>query len=363
MSSKKIVITGGGTGGHVFPALAMAEELRRREFQVLYVGSSTGMEAKLVPPKGFAFYPIRSGAVKNQNFLKVIKTLFSVVLSVGWAIRFLRREKPAAVLGVGGYVSVPTCLAAFLLRIPLYLQEQNVSVGIANRFLGRLSHKIFLGFAQATTSFSKSKCIVTGNPIREAFFEPGFPQFDPNRQCLLIFGGSQGARVINDAIVSLLPRLTQTFPGISLIHQTGEKDYERIRAAYQPFGGKHQVHAFIGDMVSVYAASSLVLSRSGALTVSEIIQVARPAIFVPYPRRGQNDQTANAYWLKTVGVAEVVEQGEGFTERLWTTLAQTFRPDRLRQMSENFSALHRTNALVSIGDQIQMDFSPQVTAH
>jgi UDP-N-acetylglucosamine--N-acetylmuramyl-(pentapeptide) pyrophosphoryl-undecaprenol N-acetylglucosamine transferase len=357
MTARKIIITGGGTGGHVFPALAMAEELRRRGFEILYVGSSTGMEAKLVPAKGFAFFPVRSGAVKNQSLFKILKTLWSVLLSVGWAVRFLRKEKPGAVLGVGGYVSVPTCFAAFLLRIPLYLQEQNVSVGIANRFLGKLSQKIFLGFPQAIAYFPKHKCLVTGNPIREEFFKSDFPPFDPSRRCLLVFGGSQGARVINDAIVDLLPRLTETFRGLTILHQTGEKDFERVKAAYQKVAGKHQVYAFITDMVSVYGASSLVLSRSGALTVSEIIQVGRPALFVPYPRRGQNDQTANAYWLKEEGVAEVVEQGEQFTERLWTVLARDFQPEALRARGARFSALRGTNALVSIGDQIQTDFS------
>ena len=190
---KKIIITGGGTGGHVFPALAIAEEMRDRDYRVLYVGTTRGMEAKLVPEKGFPFFTVNTGSVKNQKALKVLKTLFQLVGAVGWAIRFLRREKPAAVIGVGGYVSVPTCVAAFLLRIPVFLQEQNTSVGIANRFLGKLSRKIFLGFDQARDYFPSAKCVFTGNPIRKDFYSEALPPYNASGKCLVILGGSQGA--------------------------------------------------------------------------------------------------------------------------------------------------------------------------
>lgn len=354
MIEKKIVITGGGTGGHVFPALAIAAELQQRGFTILYVGTSHGMEAKLVPEKGYRFYTLKTGSVKNQRFFKIVKTLVMLSFAVVWSLRFLAKEKPSAVLGVGGYVSVPICIAAFLLRIPLYLQEQNVSVGIANRFLGKLADKVFLGFEQARKYFSQRKVLVTGNPLREDFFKPTFPSYNPHSQTLLILGGSQGAQAINQAIVSLLPKIQERFPRISILHQTGARDWESTRSAYEKtFSGNWEVLPFISDVAGAYAKAALVVARSGALTVSELIQVGRPAIFVPYPRKGQNDQTANAYLLESQGAAKVVEQGECFSDRLWAALTALFDPQNLAQMSANFSPLRKKNALLLIGDEIE----------
>jgi UDP-N-acetylglucosamine--N-acetylmuramyl-(pentapeptide) pyrophosphoryl-undecaprenol N-acetylglucosamine transferase len=266
----------------------------------------------------------------------------------------LRREKPGAVVGVGGYVSVPTVVAAWCLRIPVFLQEQNVSVGIANRFLGRLSNRIFLGFDEAKIYFNSKKCVLTGNPIRREFSSPEFPKHDPSANVLAVMGGSQGARAINEAMVALLDDLQSRFPGVSVIHQTGQKDYEMVRDAYQArFKGKYAVSPFITDMVDFYGRGSLVVARSGALTVSELIQVGRPAIFVPYPRKGQNDQTSNAYLLESHGVAKVVEQGPEFLERFRSALFETFRIEMLKGMSAGYGGLRTTGALTKIGDEIE----------
>jgi len=330
--------------------------LQKRGFIILYVGTSHGFEAKLVPEKGFAFYTVKTGSVKNQKATKVLKTLFQLLFAVAWAVRFLRREKPAAVVGVGGYVSVPVCVAAFLLRIPIYLQEQNSSVGIANRFLGRLAGKIFLGFDEAKSCFNPNKCTYTGNPIRRDFTRADFPAYDPEANCLVVLGGSQGARAINDGMVSLLEELQSRFPGVSVIHQTGKTDYERIHSAYtKKFRGKFEVAPFITDMANLYAKASLVVSRSGALTVSELIQVGRPAVFVPYPRRGQNDQTTNAQLLQNNGAARVVEQGDDFQTRFRAALFETFRKDVLKGMGEGYGRLRVSGALDKIGSAIEQD--------
>ncbi len=259
-----------------------------------------------------------------------------------------------AVVGVGGYVSAPACLAGFLLRIPVYLQEQNVSVGIANRMLGKIARKVFLGFGEAKSYFSAKKCIVTGNPIRSEFFKP-FP-YPPKGMSLLILGGSQGARAINELITGLLEVLPPTFPEISILHQTGEKDLAPVSEYYSKnFTGKYEVVPFIKDMAGAYLKASLVISRSGALTVSELIQVARPALFIPYPRKGQNDQTANAYLLQEKGAARVVEQGDRFKERFWATLLEIFHPEKLAPMHTAYTELRRENALISICDRIEHD--------
>ena len=328
--------------------------MRRRGHIILYVGSRNGFEAKLVPEKGFPFYTVKTGSVKNQGVFKIMKTLFQLFFAISWAMRFLYKEKPVGVIGVGGYVSVPICVGAFLLRVPVFLQEQNVSVGIANRFLGRLSRKIFLGFEQAKICFNPEKCEVTGNPIRKEFSATDFPKYDPGANCLLILGGSQGARSINEAITGLLETLQSRFPGISVIHQTGQKDYDRVKDAYaKAFKGKYQVSPFISDMASAYGQASLVISRSGALTVSELIQVGRPAILVPYPRKGQNDQTANAYMLESRHAAKTVEQGPDFHERFGKALFETFQKEVLKQMGEGYIRLRSGGALTRIGDAIE----------
>lgn len=352
--NKKIVITGGGTGGHVFPALAIADEMKRRGYTVLYVGTSHGMEAKLVPEKGYPFYTVKTGSVKNQGVGKVLKTSFQLFFAIVWALRFLLKEKPAAVLGVGGYVSVPLCVAAFVLRVPLFLQEQNSSVGIANRFLGKLATRIFLGFESARPSFPEGKCFVTGNPLRASFYEKDFPKHDPHGKNLLVMGGSQGAKAINDAMTSLLGELEKNFPGIQIVHQTGQKDFPVVLKEYEKsFTGKYDVRPFLTDMPAPYRNASLVIARSGALTVSELLQVGRPALFVPYPRQGQNDQTSNAYLLEKMGVARVVEQGENFRERFWKTLQETFQPAQLEKMGQSASKLQSQHAPASIGDLVE----------
>lgn len=361
MKNKKIVITGGGTGGHVFPALAIAEEMRDRGYEVLYVGTNRGMEAKLVPEKKFAFYTVNTGSVKNQKALKIVKTLFQLVGAVLWAIRFLRRERPVAVIGVGGYVSVPTCFAAFLLGKPVFLQEQNTSVGIANRFLGKLSRKIFLGFEQARAYFPSNKCVFTGNPIRKDFYAKSLPSYDANAKCLVILGGSQGAQAINQQIIDLLPTLP---PDVTIVHQTGQKDFENVQQAYDAkFKGRYEVSAFIADMPRTYARASMIVSRSGALTVSELIQMGRPAILVPYPRKGQNDQTTNAYLLEKKEVARVVEQGDDFAGRFRKTFQETFQPPILEKMAKGFSGLRTSGALASIAEQIERELGVGSRSH
>jgi UDP-N-acetylglucosamine--N-acetylmuramyl-(pentapeptide) pyrophosphoryl-undecaprenol N-acetylglucosamine transferase len=309
------------------------------------------MESKLVPEKGFTFLTVRTGSVKNQSVFKIAKTLWQLVGAIFWSLRLLRRERPAAVVGVGGYVSVPICVAGFLSRIPVFLQEQNTSVGIANRFLGRLSSRVFLGFDEARRYFPAGKAFFTGNPIRREFYSPELPSYNPEGKCLVVLGGSQGAQAINQAIVGLLPELP---PDVSIIHQTGQKDLEPTRKAYaSSCRGRYEVSAFITDMPAVYAKASLVIARSGALTVSELIQMGRPALLVPYPRRGQNDQTTNAYLLEKKQAAKVVEQGTDFSDRFAKTFREVFQPPVLRQMSGNFSQLRTSGALVSIADQIE----------
>ena len=354
MTDKIIVITGGGTGGHVFPAISLAEEFIRRGWSVQYVGSAKGFEARHVPSRKIPFFTIESGAVKNQGLVSLCKTSFKLVRGFFQSLFLLMRFRPQAVIGVGGYVSVPVCVASVILGVPLFIQEQNVSVGIANRFLGRFAKKIFLGFGQALENFPKGNCLVTGNPIRPEFLKVARP-YDCSTMELLILGGSQGATAINNAVSELLSRILHRFDPIHIVHQTGERDLDSVKKKYDLLMKPHsfEVVPFINDIAPCFSRASLVIARSGALTVSEILQSKRPAIFIPYPRKGQNDQTANAYFLEELGVARTVEQGEQFVERFWTALIEVFQPENLRTMQSRFSQLPLSNALVTICDQIE----------
>lgn len=352
---KKIVITGGGTGGHVFPALTMAEYFREKGYQPLYVGSAKGFESKLVPQKNIPLFFISSGAIKNQNFSKKIKSIFQILTSLFSAIAFLLREKPVAVIGVGGYVSVPISIAAFLLRIPLFLQEQNVSVGIANRFLGKLASRVFLGFDQATRYFDPKKVLVSGNPIRaEMLNTERFSRY-PETLSILVFGGSQGAKVINDTFLKVLPSLLQQTRQLKIFHQTGERDFLETKKKVQNLNLSfpYEVVPFIENMAKAYEESSFVICRSGALTVSELLAVRRPSILVPFPRKGQNDQVDNAYHLEKLGVAKVVEQGENFEARLEAAVLSFIEPGRLPRMLTSYSGLPLSQASTRIFETIE----------
>jgi len=354
MENKLIAITGGGTGGHVFPALAIAQEMQRRGFSILYIGSAQGMEAKLVPERGLRFLTVTSGAVKNQSPLKILSTIGKLFRGFFQAWSLLGKEKPKAVIGVGGYVSVPVCLATALRGIPLFLQEQNASAGIANKVLARLSQAVFLGFEKATADFPSGKCVFTGNPLRQEITRSDFPAHDSHAQSLLIMGGSQGAHAINQVMCECLPELTRLFPHLSIVHQTGQKDLAYVREAYaKHFPGKFEVVPFIQDVASAYARASLVVARSGALTVSELIAVGRPALFVPFPRKGKNDQTTNAYLLQSHGTARVVEQGEAFRERFLNNLLPLMEPKTLGEMALRYTGLRTSGALASIGDRVE----------
>jgi UDP-N-acetylglucosamine--N-acetylmuramyl-(pentapeptide) pyrophosphoryl-undecaprenol N-acetylglucosamine transferase len=196
-----------------------------------------------------------------------------------------------------------------------------------------------LGFPQATKYFNSKKVLVSGNPLRKEIYQKNFPQINDFKH-LLILGGSQGALAVNQVILDLLPLLNEKFPYLSIVHQTGEKDLEKVKTTYEKnFKGDFQVLPFIQNVFEQYEKADLVVSRSGALTVSEIIESQRPAIFVPYPRLGQNDQTANAYWLESLGCAGVVEQGDQFKERFWKTLLEKSSKEKLKEMSKNLGTL------------------------
>jgi len=360
----RAILAGGGTGGHVIPALAIANELRKNYgAKVLFIGTARGIENRLVPAAGFPLQLVRVGALKNVSLLTRAKTAFDLPRALWDASGFLNEFAPDVVIGVGGYASGPAMLAAVVKHIPTLAFEPNVVPGFANRVVARFVSAAAVHFEETAKYFRHGE--VTGVPVRQAFF--GIPAKSPllahkTREkwgTLLVFGGSQGAHAINEAMVRCLPVLVREAPGIHIIHQTGERDYNDALTAYQEFGevvGRtgsetrshtctFEVFKFIEDMPAAFARADLLVCRSGASTVAEVTAAGKPAVFVPFPRASDDHQRVNAEVLARHGAAVVVEESK--LEGVW--LAETIaallgdRP-RLERMSRAARELAHPNA-------------------
>jgi UDP-N-acetylglucosamine--N-acetylmuramyl-(pentapeptide) pyrophosphoryl-undecaprenol N-acetylglucosamine transferase len=343
----RAILAGGGTGGHVIPALAIANELKRTyAAEALFVGTARGIENRLVPAAGFPLQLVRVGALKNVSFTTRLKTAFDLPRAVWDASRMLNEFAPDVVIGVGGYASGPAMLAAVVKHIPTLAFEPNVVPGFANRVVAKFVSAAAVHFEETAKYFRQAE--VTGVPVREAFFE--IPPKRGGTPTLLVFGGSQGAHAINEAMFRCLRVLKREAPGIHIIHQTGERDYNDALAAYQSSGDSaanftSEVFKFIEDMPAAFARADLVLCRSGASTVAEITAAGKPAVFVPFPRAADDHQRVNAEALARHGAAVVVEESK--LEGVW--LAETIAAllqdaARLRKMGAAARELAHPNA-------------------
>jgi UDP-N-acetylglucosamine--N-acetylmuramyl-(pentapeptide) pyrophosphoryl-undecaprenol N-acetylglucosamine transferase len=343
----RAILAGGGTGGHVIPALAIANELKKSYgAEVLFIGTARGIENRLVPAAGYPLKLVRVGALKNVSLMTRAKTAFDLPRAVWDAARMLNEFAPDVVIGVGGYASGPAMLAAVVKHIPTLAFEPNVVPGFANRVVARFVSGAAVHFEESGKYFRHAE--VTGVPVRQAFFEIAAKRGGP--PTLLVFGGSQGAHAINEAMIRCLPELRRQAPGIHVIHQTGERDYNDALAAYQSLGESAEVFKFIEDMPAAFARSDVVVCRSGASTVAEITAAGKPAIFVPFPRAADDHQRVNAEALARVGAAVVVEESK--LEGVW--LAETIAAllgdlHRLEAMSEAARGLAHPNAARDIG--------------
>jgi UDP-N-acetylglucosamine--N-acetylmuramyl-(pentapeptide) pyrophosphoryl-undecaprenol N-acetylglucosamine transferase len=308
---------------------------------VLFIGTARGIENRLVPAAGYPLQLVRVGALKNVSVMTRAKTAFDLPRAVWDASRMLNEFAPDVVIGVGGYASGPAMLAAVVKHIPTLAFEPNVVPGFANRVVARFVSGAAVHFEETAKYFRHAE--VTGVPVRQAFFE--IPPKRGGVPTLLVFGGSQGAHAINQAMIRCLPELRRQAPGMHIIHQTGERDYNDALAAYQALGESAEVFKFIEDMPAAFARADLVVCRSGASTVAEITAAGKPAIFVPFPRAADDHQRVNAEALARVGAAVVVEESK--LEGVW--LAETIAallgdPRRLQAMSEAARALAHPNA-------------------
>lgn len=349
----KVLIAGGGTGGHVIPALAIGRELRdQHNAEVRYVGTARGLETRLVPEAGFPLDLIHVGQLKNVSLATRIRTVSDLPLGVARCLTLLRAFKPDVVVGVGGYASGPAMMAAIMLRIPTLAYEPNAAPGLANRLVGRFVDAAAVNFEPTTRFFRNA--IVTGVPVRESIFHtPPKDLSEPPR--LLITAGSQGAKVFNDTMPLIVSRLFAANPGLTILHQSGPRHFDATLAAYEASGAdptRWEVRAFIDDMPVQYAACDLVLARSGS-TVSELAAAGRPSLLVPFPQAADDHQRRNAEVLVAAGAAVMLLQADLTAETLLAKLVEMLHNrEGLQAMGQRAKTLAHPGALGRIGNMI-----------
>ncbi len=352
MSSRKILIMAGGTGGHVYPALAVANEIRERSHDVVWLGTHRGLEARVVPAAGIDIEWISVSGLRGKGALTLIAAPFRLLFALLQSLRVVIRHRPAAVLGMGGFVSGPGGVAAWLLRRPLIVHEQNAVAGLTNRLLARLARGVLQAFPG---SFSASaRVVTTGNPVRRDIADVPPPDeravAGERRGRLLVIGGSLGARALNQIVPAALACLPEA-ERPQVRHQTGERTADEARAAYADAGVEVKLETYIEDMAAAYSWADVIVCRAGALTVAEVAAVGLPAVFVPFPYAVDDHQTANARSLAEAGAAVVLQESELSAERLADVLKSWFADrDQLAERARLSRAQARPDALERITD-------------
>jgi UDP-N-acetylglucosamine--N-acetylmuramyl-(pentapeptide) pyrophosphoryl-undecaprenol N-acetylglucosamine transferase len=330
----KTIIAGGGTGGHLFPAVALGEEIKREspESEVLHVGTINGLEATWLPQSGLKYelFPVRG--LRGKDPLTRLRAMVEFFAAVRRAHALLNSFGAHLVVSAGGYASAPMAMAAIISRVPLVLMEQNTRPGLSNRMLWRFARKICVGFADTAAFFDASRVVVTGNPVRLRFL-PGPRQKTSIPLQILVLGGSSGAHRLNLGVLKALKILRKTVIKFRVVHQTGDADVELVSDGYRGFEGEATVVPFIEDMADVLERADLVVARSGAMTVSEIALAGRAAIFVPYPFHRDRQQELNARVIERLGGAIIVDDDNSLGENLAAALREFVdEPARLIEM-------------------------------
>ena len=349
MNALRIIIAGGGTGGHVIPALAIGRELRDASgAEVRFIGTSRGLETRLVPEAGFPLDLVRSGQLKNVSLATRLRTLGDLPLGVAHCLRLLRQFRPQVVVGVGGYASGPAMIAAILLRIPTLAYEPNAVPGMTNKIVGKFISAAAVNFSQTAQFFRNAE--VTGVPVRPGIFELP-PRAVAALPRLLVTAGSQGAQVFNDILPRIAGRLLRALPSLTIVHQSGPRHLAATSAAYELSGADPKtwrVEAFLTDMPAEYAAADLVLARSGS-TVSELCAAGKPSLLVPFPQAADDHQRRNAEVLAEAGAAQMILQRDLTPESLEHALLELLtNASRRSAMSQRARALARPGALQRI---------------
>jgi UDP-N-acetylglucosamine--N-acetylmuramyl-(pentapeptide) pyrophosphoryl-undecaprenol N-acetylglucosamine transferase len=352
----KLLLAGGGTGGHLFPAVALAQQLLEQEpsAEVLFVGTAQGLEARVLPQLGLPLELIDISGLVGKQLLAKLALLPKLLLSVRQSMQIIDRFQPDVVIGVGGYASGPVALAAKKKGYPLLLHEQNAWPGLTNRILGRWADKICVSFKETRSAFNHKQTLITGNPVRKELTRTMPPA--EGTPTLLVFGGSRGARAINQAVLRGLPLLQDWRGRLRIIHQTGSEDLESVQTGYRDAGWEDvEVSPFIDDMAAAYSRAHLVLCRAGATTIAELTSCGRPAILVPYPYAAGDHQSVNARSLAKRGAALMLPQSDLTAENLARLLGNLLNDrERLLDMAGVARSLGKPDAAVRILEQCRL---------
>jgi UDP-N-acetylglucosamine--N-acetylmuramyl-(pentapeptide) pyrophosphoryl-undecaprenol N-acetylglucosamine transferase len=356
------VIAGGGTGGHLYPGIAIAEEIRRREpgARIVFAGRGLPLEREIVGRHGYELLAVSSGGVVGRSMGQRIRGALLALRGIFEAMGMLKRLRPRAVIGVGGYASGPMVLAAFVRRIPTLVEEQNAVPGLTNRILGRMARQVAITY-EDTRRYFGGRGVVTGNPIRAEFARADRDRARRRREAggapfhLLVFGGSQGARAINSAVLAALPRLAAPPGRLRVLHGTGSSDFERVRAAYAALPGlEADVRPYITDIRQALEEADLVVARAGASTVSELAACGRAAILVPLPTSAHDHQRGNAARAADADAAILVEERDLGAGALADAVAGLMAdPARLAAMERASCSLARPDAAARIVDLVE----------
>ncbi len=347
-----VLVAGGGTGGHIFPGIAVARELAERiaQCEVLFVGTDRGLERKIVPSEGFRLMTIRSAGIAGKSLLGRLKGMALIPASVVQSLALVSRTRPGLVIGVGGYSSGPVIAAAILLGVPTLIHEQNYLPGVTNKWLAPYVTQVVVAFDE-TIVLLGGRGVMLGNPVRKEFGSLMPRPAGSARKNLLVFGGSQGARVINRAVCDALPALSAMKGELKVTHQTGEADLQTVRAAYEASGIDADVRPFISGMSQAFEEADLIVSRSGATTVAELTAAGRPAVLVPLAAAVHDHQTFNARKLLDAGAAVMIAEAELTGERLASRVLEMLADeDRLARMASASRKLGRPEAAARIAD-------------
>lgn len=353
----RVLIAAGGTGGHIYPGIAVAQEIIRRDAngKVRFVGTERGLESRLVPQAGFELSLIDIAGLKNVSLVKRVRSLAMLPTSLVSALTIIKQFKPDVVVGAGGYVSGPVVLVAALARYPTLVMDSNALPGWTNRRLARFVDRAAVSFEQALPFF-RGKGVVTGNPVRREFFEIPRKQRDPNKFSLLVFGGSQGARAINEAMMSALNQLKASPVPLQIKHQTGAADLERVQTAYQNAGwdGAADVRSYIDNMTADFATADLVVCRAGATTTAELIAAGKASVMIPFPLAADDHQRKNAEALETSGAARMILQKDLSGDRLAKEIMDLAQqPAQINAMENAIRKLNRGDAAAAAVDIIE----------
>lgn len=353
----KLLIAAGGTGGHIFPGVSVAEAFtENRDHDVVFTGTPYGMEERIVPSLGFRLVKIEARPFTGGSPVAKARTLLTLMRGVAQARRVIKRERPDAILGMGGFTSVPVLLAGLCGRVPCFIHEQNVYPGMANRLLARRVRATFISFADSA-DFLKARSIVhTGNPIRKAMRGKRAEKSDGDFN-IFVFGGSRGARAINNAVIEFLPYL-EAYRRTGLYHQTGGDDFARVAAAYEGSTTNHEVFPFTDEMEKYYNLADVVISRAGASTIFELSYFGKPSILIPYPFSAGGHQWKNASAVEKAGGGFLIANSEVSGERLHAAITELRgNPDQLVQMKENIRSIYVEDAERKIVREIEAGVS------